>query len=320
MHDDHRDAGAAQARARSPGRHAPGARARPVEAGVGRPQEGSGPGADRAPEADRRVRRRGAAGPEGGRRPHRGRARRASPIPPAPRRSCSGAPSSSSASPTRPARSRRRSPPWTARCAGSASRATRRAGGKPSAVEQLLGGTRRRRRPRTRARRSRARRLPRVPRCPPRLPRPTARRPTPRPWWAGCSAGLIQSAGAGRRHRHAGRVRGARDRLPPGRQPDQHPGRGAATAAGTHAPLVGGADQRRGPVLPLPLRAGRPADRDRQQPRGRARLSSTRSPTVRSSPSSSTGPAAGSSATRPAATSAITWRSCSTAASRDGRR
>ena len=40
------------------------------------PEEGPRPGAHGAPEADRRVRRRGAAGPEGGRQPHRRRARR----------------------------------------------------------------------------------------------------------------------------------------------------------------------------------------------------------------------------------------------------
>ena len=58
MHRPHREAGAAQARPRPPGRDAPGAGARPVEAGLRRSQARSRPGAHRAAQADRRVRRR----------------------------------------------------------------------------------------------------------------------------------------------------------------------------------------------------------------------------------------------------------------------
>ena len=96
--------------------------------------------AHRAAEAHRRVRRRRAADPEGGRRPDRGRAGRHHRARAAPRRSCSAARSSSSGSPTRPTRWRRRCPAMdrALRAAGRQRRGHR--AGKPSAVEQLLGG------------------------------------------------------------------------------------------------------------------------------------------------------------------------------------
>ena len=78
--------------------------------------------------------------PEGGRRPDRGRAARHHRARRAPRRSSSGARSSSSGSPTRPARSRRRCPRWTGCSAGWACKGDAARRGKPSAVEQLLGG------------------------------------------------------------------------------------------------------------------------------------------------------------------------------------
>ena len=102
--------------------------------------------------------------------------------------SCSGAPSWSSASPTRPTPWRRRCPRWTAPCAGSGSRATPRTG-KPSAVEQLLGGDSAKKAPATARRRDGAGHAARGAGQGPRAAtggQPTPTRPIPRRSSAAC--------------------------------------------------------------------------------------------------------------------------------------
>ena len=110
------------------------------------PEAGPRPGAHRAAQADRRVRRRPSRWSRRWATTGSWSSWPASTIRPAPRPSCSGAPSSSSGSPTRPRRSRRRSRPWTGRSGAWASRAE----GAPAAALRRAAAARRRHRPRSR--------------------------------------------------------------------------------------------------------------------------------------------------------------------------
>ena len=82
-------------------------------------------------------------------------------------------------------------------------------GGKPSAVEQLLGGDSAK-----------------------KTAKPDSAAADTGKAGGGILTGLIQSAGAVAGTATPGRVRGARDRLPPSRQPDQPPGGRPAGFAG----------------------------------------------------------------------------------------
>ena len=297
MHDAPDHPRAAQARPRPPGRHAPGARARPVEAGLGRPEAGHRPRPHRAPEAHRRVRRRRAADPEGRATTGSWWSWPASPTRRGPRASCSGAPSSSSGSPTRPARSSRRCPAMDRHAprAGGHSAPARRSA--RSALKrrapQLLGGDSAKKRRRT----------------PPPIPTPAAADP-----------GRADPAGRG--GTPPGEYLVAETAFPRVDSLLNLPEVRAAAAArggaraGRPAPTSVGVRVRTGCLYALedqPIVTGSNLV-DAQRP---ARPAHQRSA---SSPSSSTARAAGSSATRPAATWATTWRSCSTAGCRAGRR
>ena len=289
----HGEAGAAQVRPRSPGRRAPRARARPVEAGLGRSQAGSRPRADRAPQAHRRVRRERAA-----------RSRRsattaswsswpASPTRAAPRRSCSAPRSSSSRSPTRPVRSTRRCPSmdrvlhdWASGCGHGPRQAA-------------LGGAaapRHRHRQEGRGHGQRSGQGRRA-----RVADPARRRRSPA---ARCPGEYLVPETAFPRVDSLLNLPEVQRVLPRG-----------VTLRWSAA-----ADERRRAVVPLPVRAGGEEHRDRQQPRRRAGAARSAHERPASSPSSWTAPAAASSARRPGATSATTWRSSSTVGSRGGRR
>ena len=131
-----------------------------------------------------------------------------------PRPSCSAAPSSSSRSPTRPGA--REGPAGHGPCAPqSRHQGRRRCPAQPSAVQQLLGG-------------DSAKAAPAKDSTTARTPAAVTRRGTRRP-----HPGLRGE----RRRQHPGRVRGARNRLPPGGQPAEHSGGRAAASPRDHAAL-----------------------------------------------------------------------------------